>query len=201
MYTSAGLRYIPNVLTVARILVTPLLLMLLTVPSQEGQVSALALFVLASLSDYYDGVLARRYQVRSRLGQYLDPLADKILVIGTFGVLALQAPAVVPWWAVAVIALRDASVTALRSWVEAEGKTLQTYRVAKAKTMLQLLFLFGVLVLRAATHTAPPVGQWATWILYESILPGLALAVVVGVTLATGALYFWAPAEERFEVE
>jgi len=201
MYTSAGLRYIPNVLTVARILVTPLLLMLLTVPSQEGQVSALALFVLASLSDYYDGVLARRYQVRSRLGQYLDPLADKILVIGTFGVLALQAPTVVPWWAVAVIALRDASVTALRSWVEAEGKTLQTYRVAKAKTMLQLLFLFGVLVLRAATHMAPPVGQWATWILYESILPGLALAVVVGVTLATGVLYFWAPAEERFEVE
>jgi CDP-diacylglycerol--glycerol-3-phosphate 3-phosphatidyltransferase len=201
MYTSAGLRYIPNVLTVARILVTPLLLMLLTVPSQEGQVSALALFVLASLSDYYDGVLARRYQVRSRLGQYLDPLADKILVIGTFGVLALQTPTVVPWWAVAVIALRDASVTALRSWVEAEGKTLQTYRVAKAKTMLQLLFLFGVLVLRAATHMAAPVGPWATWILYESMLPGLALAVVVGVTLATGALYFWAPAEERFEVE
>ncbi|PSQ97279.1 MAG: CDP-diacylglycerol--glycerol-3-phosphate 3-phosphatidyltransferase [Bacteroidetes bacterium SW_9_63_38] len=201
MYTSAGLRYIPNVLTVARILVTPLLLVLLTVPSQEGQMSALALFVLASLSDYYDGVLARRYQVRSRLGQYLDPLADKILVIGTFVVLALHAPTIVPWWAVAVIALRDASVTALRSWVEAGGKTLQTYRVAKAKTMLQLLFLFSVLVLRTATHMAAPVGQWATWILYESILPGVALAGVVGVTLATGALYFMAPAEERFEVE
>jgi len=201
MYTSAGLRYIPNLLTVARIVVTPLLLLLLTVPSQEGQATAVALFVLASLSDYYDGVLARRYQVRSRLGQYLDPLADKILVLGTFGMLATQMPNIVPWWAVAAIALRDAAVTALRSWVEAEGKTLQTYRVAKAKTMLQLLFLFGMLVLRTATHLTPPVGTWATWILYESALPGTALAVVVGFTLATGALYFWAPAEESLEVE
>jgi len=201
MYTSAGLRYIPNLLTVARILVTPLLLLLLTVPSQEGQAMAVALFVLASLSDYYDGVLARRYQVRSRLGQYLDPLADKILVLGTFGMLAMQMPNIVPWWAVVAIALRDAAVTALRSWVEAEGKTLQTYRVAKAKTMLQLLFLFGMLVLRTATHLTPPVGAWATWILHESALPGAALAVVVGFTLATGALYFWAPAEESLEVE
>lgn len=201
MYTSTGFRYIPNVLTVARILVTPLLLLLLTVPSQSGQASAVALFVLASLSDYYDGVLARRFQVRSRLGQYLDPLADKILVIGTFGMLAFQEPAIVPWWAVVVIACRDAAVTALRSWVEAWGKTLQTYRIAKAKTFLQLGFLFGVLVLRTARHSAPPVREWATWVLRQSALPGIALAVVVGFTLATGALYFVAPAEERVEVE
>jgi CDP-diacylglycerol--glycerol-3-phosphate 3-phosphatidyltransferase len=201
MYTSAGFRYIPNVLTVGRILVTPLLLLLLTVPSPEGQLSALALFVLASLTDYYDGVLARRLQVRSRLGQYLDPLADKILVLGTFGTLALQEPAVVPWWAVVLIGLRDAAVTGLRSWVEAGGKTLRTYRIAKAKTMLQLAFLFGVLVLRAAVHMAPPVREAATWVLRESALPGVALAGVVGFTLATGALYFVAPAEERVEAE
>lgn len=201
MYTSAGFRYIPNVLTVARILVTPLLLLLLTVPSQAGQASALALFVLASLSDYYDGVLARRYQVRSRLGQYLDPLADKILVLGTFAMLALQEPTIVPWWAVVLIAARDGAVTALRSWVEAGGTTLRTYRAAKAKTMLQLAFLFGVLLLRTATHLAPPVRDWALWVLHDSALPGIALAIVVGVTLATGALYFVAPAEEHVDVE
>jgi CDP-diacylglycerol--glycerol-3-phosphate 3-phosphatidyltransferase len=201
MYTSTGFRYIPNVLTVGRILVTPLLLLLLTVPSAEGQLSALALFVLASLSDYYDGVLARRFQVRSRLGQYLDPLADKILVLGTFGTLAMQEPAIVPWWAVVLIGLRDAAVTGLRSWVEAGGKTLRTYRIAKAKTMLQLAFLFGVLALRSATHLSPPVRRAATWVLRDSALPGVALAGVVGFTLATGALYFVAPAEERVEVE
>jgi CDP-diacylglycerol--glycerol-3-phosphate 3-phosphatidyltransferase len=201
MYTSAGFRYIPNVLTVARILVTPLLLLLLTVPSQAGQASAVALFVLASLTDYYDGVLARRLQVRSRLGQYLDPLADKILVLGTFGMLAMQMPTIVPWWAVVLIALRDAAVTSLRSWVEAGGRTLRTYWIAKAKTSLQLAFLFGVLVLRLATHLSPPIQEGASWVLRESALPGVALAGVVGFTLATGALYFVAPVEEHVEVE
>jgi len=201
MYTSAGFRYIPNLLTVARILVTPLLLVLLTVQSPGGQASAVALFVLASLTDYYDGVLARRFQVRSRLGQYLDPLADKILVLGTFGMLAFQAPSLVPWWAVVLIALRDVAVTGLRSWVEAGGNTLQTYRIAKAKTMLQLAFLFGVLVLRFATHLSPPIRDRAIWVLRESALPGVALAGVVGFTLATGALYFVSPTQERVEVE
>lgn len=201
MYTSAGFRYIPNLLTVARILVTPLLLLLLSVPSQAGQASAVVLFVLASLSDYYDGELARRFQIRSRLGQYLDPLADKILVLGTFGMLAFQEPTIVPWWAVAVIALRDVAVTGLRSWVEAGGKTLRTYRIAKAKTMLQLAFLFGILVLRTATYASPPVREGATWLLRDSALPGIALAVVVGFTLVSGVLYFVAPTEERLDVE
>lgn len=199
MYTSAGYRYIPNLLTVTRILVTPVLLLLLTVPSQEGQMSALCLFVLASLSDYYDGVLARRFGVRSRLGQYLDPLADKVLVLGTFGTLSLQEPALVPWWAVLLIAGRDVFVTGLRSWEHARGRTLHTYRVAKAKTLLQLAFLFGVLVLRSATYVSPPVREWAVWVLEESMLPGVALAVVVGFTLATGALYLVAPVENEVE--
>ena len=199
MYTSAGLRYVPNLLTVARILVTPVLLVLLTVPSSAGQVSAVTLFVVASASDYWDGVLARRLGVRSRLGQYLDPLADKILVLGTFAMLAAQTPSLVPWWAVLLIAGRDVVVTGLRSWSEAHGQTLRTYRVAKGKTLLQLAFLFGILTLRAATYGAPPVRQWATWVLYDSSVPGIALAVVVGFTLATGALYVFAPAKERIE--
>lgn len=201
MYTSAGLRYLPNLLTVGRILVTPLLLLLLTIPSQAGQASAVVLFFLASVSDYYDGVLARRYQVRSRLGQYLDPLADKILVLGTFGMLAIEEPSVVPWWAVAVIALRDVAVTALRSWIEAGGRTLHTYRIAKAKTMLQLAFLFGVLVLRTLTFASPSLREPAVWLLRESPVPGIALAIVIGFTLATGALYLIAPVEERVDVQ
>jgi len=201
MYTSAALRYIPNLLTVGRILVTPLLLLLLSVQSQAGQMSAVFLFVLASLSDYYDGVLARRYKVRSRLGQYLDPLADKVLVLGTFIALAVEAPDLVPWWAVGAIALRDVVVTVLRSWAAAYGQTLHTYRVAKGKTMIQVFFLFGVLTLRAATYLSPPFRGAAEWLLYDSGLPGLALTVVVGFTLATGALYVVAPAEENMDLE
>ena len=201
MYTSAAFRYIPNLLTLGRILVTPLLLVLLSVQSQAGQMSAVFLFVLASLSDYYDGVLARRFGVRSRLGQYLDPLADKVLILGTFIALALEAPDLVPWWAVVAIALRDVVVTIFRSWAEATGQMLPTYRMAKGKTMLQILFLFAILVLRAATHTSPPLQEAARWILYESQLPGLALIGVVGFTLATGALYAVAPVKEQMDSE
>lgn len=196
MYTSATYRYLPNLLTVARILVTPVLLLLLTIPSQEGQMTAVCLFVAASLSDYYDGMLARRLGVRSQLGQYLDPLADKVLVLGTFAMLALEEPGIVPWWAVILIAGRDLFVTGLRSWVQLHGKSLHTYRIAKAKTLLQMVFLFGVLVLRAARYFAPPLRGWADWVLYESVLPGVALAIVVGFTLATGALYLVAPREQ-----
>jgi CDP-diacylglycerol--glycerol-3-phosphate 3-phosphatidyltransferase len=163
--------------------------------------SAVFLFVLASLSDYYDGVLARRFGVRSRLGQYLDPLADKVLILGTFIALALEAPDLVPWWAVVAIALRDVVVTIFRSWAEATGQMLPTYRMAKGKTMLQILFLFAILVLRAAAHTSPPLQEAARWILYESQLPGLALIGVVGFTLATGALYAVAPVKEQMDSE
>jgi CDP-diacylglycerol--glycerol-3-phosphate 3-phosphatidyltransferase len=201
MYISTAFRYIPNLLTVGRILVTPLLLLLLSIPSKAGQMSAVVLFVLASLTDYYDGVLARRYGARSRLGQYLDPLADKVLILGTFIALALEAPDLVPWWAVVAIALRDVVVTVLRSWAEAYGQTLHTYRVAKGKTMLQAAFLFAVLTLRAATYFSPPLRNAARWVLYDSGLPGLALTIVVGFTLATGALYVVAPVEEKMELE
>ena len=201
MYTSAALRYIPNLLTVGRILVTPLLLLLLSVPSKAGQMSAVVLFVVASLTDYYDGVLARRYGVRSRLGQYLDPLADKILILGTFIALALEAPDLVPWWAVVAIALRDVGGTVLLAWAEASGQTRHNYRGAMGKTLLQAAFLCGVLTLRAATHFSPPLRDAARWLLYDSGLPGLALTVVVGFTLATGALYVVAPVEEKVELE
>ena len=201
MYTSAAFRYIPNLLTVGRILVTPLLLLLLSIPSQAGQMSAVVLFVLASLTDYYDGLLARRFGARSRLGQYLDPLADKVLILGTFIALAVEAPDLVPWWAVLAIALRDVIVTGLRTWAEAYGQTLHTHRLAKGKTMLQAAFLFGVLTLRAATHFSPPLRDAARWLLYDSDVPGLALTVVVGFTVATGALYVLAPVEEKMEMD
>ena len=201
MFTVSTLRYVPNALTVARILMTPVVLVLCTVPTFAAQASAVVLFVLASLSDYYDGKLAREMGARSRLGQFLDPLADKILVLGVFGVLAVYEPESVPWWAVAAIAARDAVVTGVRSWNEAQGRTLQTFRVAKAKTMSQLAFLFGMLVLRAAAHGPPLLADRADWLLHDSGIP-FALAVgVVAITVGTGALYVLAPREESLPAD
>jgi CDP-diacylglycerol--glycerol-3-phosphate 3-phosphatidyltransferase len=201
MYSSASVRYIPNALTVVRILLTPLVLVLCTIPTLAAQGTAVIVFMCASASDYYDGVLARRMGARSRLGQFLDPLADKILVLSVFGMLAIEEPHVVPWWAVLLIAGRDVLVTALRSWAEAHGRTLRTFRVAKGKTLAQLAFLFGMLVIRAATHLPGPVSNGARWLLYETAVPFVLLVLVVGFTVGTGLLYVLAAEEESVRAE
>src|SRR5687768_7418585 len=86
------MKHLPNALTLSRIAVTPLCLWGLATGDFAGQLAGTVLFILAAISDYWDGRLARAYDVRSRLGQFLDPLADKVLVLGAFVVLLLTAP-------------------------------------------------------------------------------------------------------------
>ncbi len=182
------MKNVPNALTISRIVLTPILLVLLFSGTLLGQVGALVLFILAALSDYLDGKLARSYGVRSRLGQFLDPFADKVLVLGTFIALSVMLPALVPWWAVALIALRDVAVTGLRMWVEAQGRTLRTIPMAKAKTSLQLAFLIGMLVLLAAQRLPGRLAELADGVL-ASAIPFVVLMVVVVVTVFTGVWY------------
>jgi CDP-diacylglycerol--glycerol-3-phosphate 3-phosphatidyltransferase len=190
------MHHLPNVLTALRIALTPVVAALMLTPTLAAQTAAVACFMVASASDYLDGVLARRWQVRSRLGQFLDPLADKLLLLGTLGMLAALEPQAVPWWAVVLIAARDAVVTALRSRAEAQGRTLRTFEAAKAKTLLQIAFAWGLLVLRALAHAPAPLGDAATRAL-ASPVPFATLLVVLAVTLGTGALYVLWPQEER----
>lgn len=189
------MRYLPNALTIGRIVLTPVVLFLLTVPTWWSQMSALVLFLAASASDYLDGRLARAWNVKSRVGQFLDPLADKVLVLGLFATFAVVEPAVVPWWAVVAIALRDVGVTALRSYAESQGRTLATFRIAKSKTAAQMAFLFALLCVRVAAHSGPVASDFATYLVNSSILYG-ALVVVVLLTIGTGLLYAIAPQEE-----
>lgn len=186
------MKHVPNALTIIRILVTPVLLVLLLSGTFAGQLSALILFVLAAISDYLDGKLARVYRVKSRLGQFLDPFADKVLVLGTFGALSYLLPALVPWWGVLLIALRDVGVTWLRSWAEARGRSLRTLGVAKAKTAVQLTFIITLLVIITAEKLRAPavVSDVASWILGTPIvLVGMILVVLF--TLYTGIIYLF----------
>jgi CDP-diacylglycerol--glycerol-3-phosphate 3-phosphatidyltransferase len=183
------MKFVPNVLTITRIVLTPVLLVLLFTDTLWAQGGALAVFVVAAISDYLDGRLARSLSARSRLGQFLDPLADKVLVLGTFIALAVLLPRIVPWWAVVLIALRDVAVTMLRSWLEAKGQSLRTIPMAKAKTTLQLVFLIGMLALLAARHLPGLIGEGAAWVL-GSVIPFAVLVLVVVVTVLTGVWYF-----------
>lgn len=184
------MKYVPNTLTITRILVTPVLLVLLFSNTLTGYAWALGLFVFASISDHFDGKLARRYEVESSFGKYLDPLADKVLVLGTFIVFIFVLPELVPVWAVALIALRDIAVTGLRSWVRrTKNRSLRTIRIAKAKTTVQLTYLISTLLLLMLSRIPGTIGRQAMAILGSDALYWL-LVVVVLVTVLTGVVYF-----------
>ena len=182
------MKYVPNALTIARIIVTPLMLLALLSKTFVGLVIALVLFVIAAISDYLDGKIARSYKARSRLGTFLDPLADKVLVLGTFVALIFVVPEIVPWWAVALIALRDASVTIQRMWAEAHGRSLRTLPIAKAKTGVQIGFLILMLLILVGARLPGALGGTAAWFL-ESPIPFILLLAVVAFTVITGIVY------------
>ncbi len=196
------MKYVPNTITILRIVITPVLLVLLLSNTFLGQVWALVLFIIASISDYLDGKLARSFQVGSRLGQYLDPFADKVLVLGTFGALAYLIPGLVPWWAVVLIALRDGLVTGLRTWAESKGRSLRTLPIAKAKTVVQIVYLIVMLFLLPAEKVDGVVGEVAGTLLAGPI-PLVLLYLVVAFTVLTGGIYLfqtqYAPPPHSYE--
>ena len=189
------MKRVPNALTVARMLVTPVLILCLFRNTLPGQGTALALFAAAALSDYFDGRLARSLKAHSRLGRFLDPMADKILVLGTFIALAMLHPAIVPWWAVAVIAVRDLLVTVLRLRAEVRGRSLKTLPLAKLKTTVQLVFIGGMLLLLTLRHVAGAAGEAAGTVL-ASPAPFVTLMLVVLFTAVTGLWYMFASDHE-----
>ena len=189
MTQTAAMRHLPNALTIGRILITPVVLVLLLTPTLAAQAGAFALFILASVSDWLDGRLARQMGAHSRLGTFLDPLADKILVLGTFIIIAVKHPHLAPWWAVFLIAARDAGVTGLRVWAESRGATLETLAAAKAKTLSQLIYLLAMLLLFTLAQMPGDVGAMVSAFLADSLVPLLALYIVVILTVGTGLLY------------
>ena len=186
--TSLPMKYVPNAITFARILITPVIVFLMFSEGFLAALGTLLLFVAAAISDYYDGKLARDYKVNSRLGQFMDPFADKVLVLGTFAALAWLMPATVPWWGVALIALRDVVVTILRSMAEARNEPLRTLPIAKAKTTVQLVFIIAMLLLLTLAEAGGQVQQVANWIL-ESPIPYAMMLITVGFTVLTGLIY------------
>ncbi len=199
------MKHVPNALTVGRIVAAPVCLYLLWTGTFWGQLTGAALFILAAITDWLDGRLARKYGVGSRLGQFLDPLADKVLVLGAFFLVpflepigrGLEAPAGawLPWLAIGAIALRDVAVTVLRSVYEKQGRPLRTSTAAKWKTAWQLTFLITAFVFLAGTHARQLGGALGALgaFLYAALAspaPLVFLVVTAVVTVYTGVLYF-----------
>jgi CDP-diacylglycerol---glycerol-3-phosphate 3-phosphatidyltransferase len=126
----------PNVLSLGRILLIPAIVILLSLDRPEARWLALVVFVVGALSDLVDGYLARRHAMTTTVGAWLDPLSDKLFVI--VPALALTLLDQFPWWATAVIVLREIAVSFLRWRLDRRGVSLPASRAAKAKTLSQV---------------------------------------------------------------
>jgi CDP-diacylglycerol---glycerol-3-phosphate 3-phosphatidyltransferase len=140
---------LPNLLSLFRILIIPLLVYLLTYPDRYFSLLAAALFVVAALTDYFDGYLARRTDSVSDVGKILDPLADKLMVASALIMLAaLDRPnePSVPAWLVVVILARETAVTLIRGIALAEGIVMHAETLGKYKFILQAFAIVALLV-------------------------------------------------------
>jgi CDP-diacylglycerol--glycerol-3-phosphate 3-phosphatidyltransferase len=129
---------IPNLLTLFRIVVTPLFFILFYYfPTKVFSLLASVLFALASLTDFLDGYIARRWNLETSLGKFLDPLADKLLVaVALIMLIPLNR---VPSWMVAVIIGREILVTGLRVVAITEGLVIAASKLGKYKTVFQIV--------------------------------------------------------------
>ena len=144
MFRHNGMLNLPNLLTLARIACVPILVLLLFSDSRETGLWAALLFSLASITDWFDGYLARKWDIVTVMGKFLDPLADKLIVMAAF--IMLIPLERVPAWAVFLIIARETLVTGLRSVASAEGIVIDASNLGKYKTIFQMVAIIALLL-------------------------------------------------------
>jgi cardiolipin synthase len=154
----------PNLLTIGRVVAVPVICFLLVLGGPVAQWIALILFVAAAVTDWLDGYLARRMNLNSALGRMLDPIADKVLVVALFVILAwtrqLSALDLIP--AIAIL-MREILIPGLREFLGPRNIVVHVSPLAKWKTTVQLVAL-AIIIAEPLIPGAGPVGSIALWI-------------------------------------
>tara|TARA_B110000014_G_scaffold81356_1_gene55781 strand:+ start:126 stop:716 length:591 start_codon:yes stop_codon:yes gene_type:complete len=135
---------IPNILSLVRIILTPLFIILLFADFKMAKVFALLVFAIAAITDAYDGHLARKYNQITPEGKFLDPLADKILILSAF--ISFAFINIIDFWMVGLIIFRDLFVTGLRFIMSSRGFEFVTSKLSKYKTAFQLTIIILTLI-------------------------------------------------------
>ncbi len=172
---------LPNILTYGRIAAVPLVAGLIMWGGNEARWAALVLYVLAAISDFFDGYLARRWKQQSSLGRMLDPIADKVLV--SVVLLVLCADDILRGghiWAAIIILSREVLVSGLREYLGELQVSVPVTKIAKWKTAVQMIAI-GLLIAGPAGDTVIP----------HTTTAGIAMLwVAAALTLYTGYDYF-----------
>jgi len=170
--TTSRVFTVPNLLSMARLLGVPLFLWLILVPEADGW--AVVVLLVAGATDYLDGYLARRWNQISRLGQLLDPIADRLYILATL--VGLLWRGIIPWWLVALLVGRDLFMVVVLAVLKRRGVVgLPVHFIGKAATF-NLLYAFPLLLLGAGEGTFALICKVLGW------------AFVIWGT----ALYWWA---------
>jgi len=139
---------LPNILTLLRIALIPLIIALVFLDNTSARWWALALFSLAAITDYFDGMLARKMQLISPLGRMLDPIADKLLVGSLLIAFAYEGSFdAYLIWAAILIMMREIAVSGLREFLGPQQIIINVTTMAKYKTTLQLIALGGIILM------------------------------------------------------
>lgn len=135
---------LPNTITLMRICVVPFLFILLASPGEFWSFVLAILFVAASITDLVDGYIARKYQLVTTMGKFLDPIADK-LIVNTAMILMIPIGRI-PAWIVAITIMRDLVVDGVRSIASSEGLYIQASRLGKQKTLAQIFAVTALMI-------------------------------------------------------
>lgn len=195
---------LPNLITTARIVMAPVLVWLMYRPTAGGRLAAFAVFVLAAVSDLWDGWLARRRGQITDFGKLVDPLADKLLLAAALIPLYLltrSRPELaglplyghLPLWVVLVLLGRELLVTGLRTFFARRGRVVQARKAGKYKAFVQNLFIGGTILWLAyrsalGPHLAP-TGFWNGWEVFHGWWVTVTLSVALVLTVWSMVLY------------
>lgn len=179
---------LPNSITLGRLVLTAVFMIAVTISGSVAYVVGLIAFVLATISDWLDGYLARKMNLVTSLGKLLDPLADKILVASAF--VFFTSRDLCPAWVTAVIIGREFLVTGLRQIAIEKGEVMAADHLGKWKTTFQLTFGITCMVwLIMEPHSG--MWEWLRWLSHpEHILFKISLWGALILTLLSGVNYF-----------
>lgn len=195
---------IPNLITVARIALAPVIFLLLFVPTFSARFASFLLFLVAAFSDVWDGYLARKHGWISDFGKLVDPIADKLLLAATFlPFYMLTHPAspatrmplvdVLPLWIVVIVFGREALVTGIRWLAARRGAVMAAGKAGKLKALFQNIFI-GATILWFALRTAAVSrgwggGLWSFWLVVHGAFLLLSLMIAVTLTIWSLVVY------------
>jgi len=178
-----------NRLTVSRLVLTILFVVALNSTWIYGRTAALILFLLAGVTDFFDGEIARRYGSVTNFGKLMDPLVDKIMMAAAF--ISLVPLKAIPAWAATTVVARDFLITGLRLMASARGQILPAERLGKHKTSWQIITVVFFLVLLSVRELKYAEGESGWWLRAWDQGGPLLVWIAVGFTVYSGLRYAW----------